>query len=75
VILDELHILERHAGAISHSHSIAGLDCAVGGEGKDTAAASGSDDHCFGVEGHHPPRAHLDRDGAGATSIFDQKIG
>src|SRR5262249_37328078 len=74
VILDELHVLERDARAINHRHAVAGLDRAVGGEGKDAAAAAGADDHGLGVEGEQPPRAHLHGEGAHAAPILDQEI-
>ena len=50
MVLDELHVLERHAGAIGHGHAVAGLDRAVGGEGENPPGAAGRDDHRLGLE-------------------------
>ena len=44
VVLDELHVLERRAGAVGQRHAVAGLDGGVGGEREDPAAAAGAQD-------------------------------
>ncbi len=50
VVLDELHVLERHAGAVGQGHAVAGLDRAVGGEREHAPGAAAGDDHRLGLE-------------------------
>ena len=44
MVLDELHVLERRAGAVGQRHAVAGLDGGVGREREDPAAAAGAED-------------------------------
>ena len=50
VVLHELHVLERHAGAVGQGQAVAGLDGAVGGEGEDPAEPAGADDDGVGAQ-------------------------
>ena len=48
MVLDELHVLERRAGAVGQRHPVAVLDGGVGGEREHLAATAGAEDHCTG---------------------------
>jgi hypothetical protein len=73
VVLDELHVLERDALAIGERHAIAGLDVAVGGEGKDLARAAGGEDHRAAQDRAHGAGADIERgDAAHRPAVDDQ---
>jgi uncharacterized protein YheU (UPF0270 family) len=74
MVLDELHVLQRRAGAIGHGHAVAGLDRAVGGEGEHAAGAAAGDDHRLGVELAQFAAAHFHRGDALATAVIDQQV-
>ena len=42
VVLDELHVLERHPCPVGQRHAVAGLDAAVGGEWVDPSRSAGA---------------------------------
>ena len=73
VVLHELHVLERRAGAVGERHAIAALDGGVRGEGKHaTQAARAQDD---GTRGDRLDLAGLeiDRNDAMDSAIIDEK--
>ncbi len=74
VVLDELHVLKRRAGAVGHGHAVAGLDCAVGGERKHAPSAAAGDDHRLGVELAQLAAAHFHGGHALATAVIDQQV-
>ena len=69
--LDELHVLERGAGAIGQSHAIAGADGAVGGEGEDSTAAPGGEDDGLGLDEVELAGADLQGNDAPGFAIVD----
>ena len=73
VVLDELHVLERNAGAVGHRHPVAGLDRGVGGEGEDAAATAGAEDHGFRLHDAHDAGAQLDGGDPLAAPVLDEE--
>ena len=50
VVLDELHVAQRHAVAVGQRHAVAGDDAAVGVLAEHAAGAAGGDDHRLGLD-------------------------
>ncbi len=75
MILDELHVLERSAGPIGQGHAVAVLDGGVGREGKDAAAAAGTQDDGLGGDGPHLARHQFDGDDALNAAVLDEQLG
>jgi len=50
VELEELHVLQRHAGAQRHRHAVTGVDVGVAGGAEDLAAAAGRDQRGLGLD-------------------------
>ena len=75
MVLDELHVLERRAGAVGQRHAVAVLDGGVGGKREHPAAAAGAEDD--GARGDRLDRARLqvDRDDALHTAVIDEEPG
>ncbi len=74
VVLHELHVLQRHAGPVGHGHAVAGLDRAVGGEGKHLAGATGGQHDGRRLEAEEPPAAHFHRHHAAAAAVLVQQF-
>jgi hypothetical protein len=72
--LHELHVLQRHAGAVSQRHAVAGLDGAVGREGIDPPGAARAEDDRRRGDRHHLPGAQLAHRRALAAAVMDQKL-
>jgi hypothetical protein len=64
MVLDELHVFERRAGAIRQRHAVAGLDRSVRRERKHAAAAAGAEDDGMRRNRLDASRHQIDRDDA-----------
>ncbi len=72
MILDELHVLERHPGAVGQCHAVAGLDRRVGGEREDAAGTAGRHDHSLAADRSHLAGAQFDGGNPLTTTVFEQ---
>ena len=75
MVLNELHVLERHARAVGQRHAVAGFDAGVGGEGKNLTAAAGTENHGFRQEGVDLPRGEFDRHDTLTPPLVHQEFG
>ena len=73
--LNHLHVLHRHAGAVSERHAVAGADVPVGGEGVDAAEAPGGEDRGPGGDGVDLAGAHVDGRDAHAPAVLHEQLG
>ena len=75
VVLDELHVLEGHAGEVGHGEAIAGLDGGVGSEGEDASGAARAEDDGLSEDRPELAAAELQRGHALAVALVDQEAG
>ena len=75
VVLDELHVLQRGAGAVCQGHAVAGLDVRVRREREDPTASSGGEDDRFGGDGLDPAGRQLERHHSTDPAVVDQQRG
>src|SRR6185369_12876284 len=84
VELDELHVLERQAGAKHHAIAVAGAGMGAGAGEIDAAVASGREHHRLRAEAMDRPVVEVERDDPAANAvlhdevdreIFDEKVG
>ena len=73
VELDELHVHQRHAGAIGEGVAVAGRDQGVGGRRVDATEAAGRQHDGLRRQRLDLAGAHVDRDGAPAAAIVDDE--
>src|SRR5215469_2091166 len=74
MVLHELHVFERGAGTISKRHAVTVLDVCVGGEGKNAATATCTQDHSLGRDRLDSAGHQLDGDDTLHTSVIDEKL-
>ena len=73
MVLHELHVLQRDAGAVGQRHAVAGLDVAVRREREDLAGAAGGQDHRAAEDRAHHAFADVERrDAAHRAAVDDQ---
>jgi len=75
VVLDELHVLEGHAGSIGQGHPVGGVDGRVGGEREDPAQAPGAQDDRLRGDAPNLRVAEGEGGHARAPAVFDQELG
>ena len=75
MVLDELHVLQRHPCPVGEGHAVAGLDAAVGGERVDPAGSTGAHDDRLGTDRPHLPGADLDGGDSLAATVGDDQFG
>jgi hypothetical protein len=75
VELDELHVLDRHAGVVGDRRPAAGGDDGVGRVAVEPAGAARGHDHGVGREGLEPAADHVVGDHATAGAIDDDQAG
>ena len=68
--LDELHVLERQAGAEHHRIAVAGLRMRAGARIIATAVAARRNHHRLRAEAVHRSVVEVERDKAAASAIF-----
>ena len=73
--LDELHVLERHAGVVGDGGAAAGGDDGVGGVAVDAAGAAGGHDHGVGGERLEAAADHVVGDDPAAAAVLDDEVG
>ena len=73
VELDELHVLDRHAGVVGDGRAAAGGDDGVGDVAVDAAGAAGGHDHGVGREGLEAAADHVVGDDAAAGAVVDDE--
>ena len=74
MVLDKFHVLERHVGAVRERHAIAGLDGAIGGKRKNSAAAAHREDDGLGGDGQNLSRGQFDSHHALAAPLLHQQF-
>ena len=72
MVLHELHVFERSAGAQGQGHTIAILDVGVGGEREDSPAASSAKDYRLRQNGLDFSRHDLDGHHTAHLSVIHQ---
>ena len=75
VVLNELHVLQRHARAVGQGQAVAGFDGAVGCEREDAAEPAGADDDGVGAHDVQVARAQFQRDAALAAPVGREQAG
>ena len=75
MVLHELHVFERSAGAKGQRHAITALDVGVCREGKDAAATAGAENHCLRQDRLNSSRHQLDGDDAADHAVVDEQLG
>ena len=75
MVLNELHVLERRAGAVRQRHAVTILDSGVRGEGKHFAAAAGAEDDGARGDRLDASRLEVDGDHAFDAAIVHQEPG
>jgi len=74
VILHELHIFQRQAGAVGQRHAVAGFDGAVGGEGPGAPAAAGGENYRAAQNGPGFAVADIQSGHAAAAPVLHQQL-
>ena len=74
VVLDELHVAQRHAMAIGERHAVAGDDAAVGVLAEYASRAAGGDDHGLGLDQGEVPGGDVDRHDALRPAILHDEV-
>jgi hypothetical protein len=75
MVLDELHVLHRHADPVGQRHPVARLDAGVRREGEDTPRAARADDHRPGVDGAKTPAVKVKRGHAAHRAVGHEERG
>ena len=75
MVLDELHVLERHACPVGQGHPVASVDGRVGGEREDPTKPARAQDDGLGREASDHRVADVDGGQARAPAIFHQEPG
>ena len=75
MVLDELHVAQRHAVTIGERHAVAGDDAAVGVLAEHPPRAAGRDDHRLRLDQRELAGADLDRQHALAAAVLDDQVG
>ena len=73
--LQELHVLERQAGAVGHRHAVAGDRLGVGREAVERAAAAGRDEQRLAAQHHRLAARRVDAEQAGEAAVLDEDVG
>ena len=74
VELDELHVLQRQAGAQHHGVAVAGAGVGRGGAEIGAAVTAGGQDHQLGAEAVHRAVVELQRRHAGAGAVLHDQV-
>ena len=75
VVLNELHVLERRAGAVSERHAVAVLDGGVRREGEHFAAAAGAEDDGARRNRFDSAGLQVERDNTLDSAVIDEEPG
>ena len=75
VILHELHVLERHAGPVSHRHAVSCFDRPIGRKRKHAARAAGGNDDGLRAKESYLACAHFDCGDAVTTAVGHHQVG
>ena len=74
VELDELHVLQRDAGAVGHDDAVAGGGECVGRDAEGAAIAAGAEHHRLGGDGLDLSRKDVVGDEAVADVVLDHEV-
>ena len=74
VELDELHVLQRDAGAVSHDHAVAGGGEGVGGDAEGASVAAGAEHDGLGRDGLDLAGEDVVGDEALADVVLDHEV-